>query len=166
LDAGDSESPLGSVATTPKPGVTVENILAELTTLGVALGATLGATFVIELRHRADRGPIGVLTDRRPRLRLPLFMGGFRSVPRTVGSPEHPSKPAWHPYFAAPRFLLPVRHSPLLSVGLILRRSQPAPQTAQRLAVGSEAQAEAAPKAAALSLWTSRESAGRAGMRY
>src|SRR5918992_5592733 len=110
-------------------------MLAELTTLGVALGATLGATFVIELRQRADRGPIGALTDRRPRLRLPLFVGDFRSVPRTIGSSEHPSKPTWHPYFAAPRFLLPVRHSPLLSVGLILRRSQPALQAAQRLAV-------------------------------
>jgi hypothetical protein len=90
--------------------MTVENFLAELTTLGVALGAALGAAFVIELRRHADRCPIGVLTDRLARLRFPLFVGGFRSVPERLGSPEQPSKPAWHPYFAAPRLLLPVRH--------------------------------------------------------
>jgi hypothetical protein len=90
--------------------MTVENFLAELTTLGVPLGAALGATFVIELRHHADCCSIGVLTDRWPRLRFPLFVGGFWSVPERLGSPEQPSKPAWHPYFAAPRLLLPVRH--------------------------------------------------------
>jgi hypothetical protein len=103
--------------------VTVANLLAELTTLGVALGAALGATFEVELRHRADCCPIDVLTDRRPRLRFPLLVGGFRSVPERLGSPEHPSKPARHPYLAAPSLLLTVRHFTVLSFSMILTRS-------------------------------------------
>jgi hypothetical protein len=76
-----------------------------------ALGAALGATFVVELRHHADCCTVGVLRDRPPRLRFPGFMTSFWSVAGRLGSPEHPSKPAWHPYFAAPLLLLAVRHS-------------------------------------------------------
>ena len=110
LSSGEGASLPGGVAATPRRGMTVENLLAELTTLGVALGAALGPTFVIELRRHADCCPIGVLTDGWPRLRFPLFVGGFRSVRVRLRSPEQPSKPAWHPYVAAPRLLLPVRH--------------------------------------------------------
>jgi predicted DNA-binding protein (MmcQ/YjbR family) len=115
----------GGVATTPSQAMTVENFLAKLAMPGVALGAALGATFVIELSHHAGCCTIGVLTDRRAGLGLALLVSALRSVPERLGSPEHPSKPAWQPYFAAPRFLLRVRHSRLLSVGPILGRTHP-----------------------------------------
>ena len=71
-----------------------------------ALGAALGTTFVVEVRHQVGFTPISALTG----LGCPGFMGALRSVFGRRRSPEHPSKPAWHPYFAAPRLLLSIRH--------------------------------------------------------
>jgi hypothetical protein len=101
------------------------------------------ATLVIQLGQRAHCAPVGVLADRRPRLRFPLFVGGFWSVPERLGSPEHPSKPAWHPDFATPRLLLSIRHLKAPFGLRIVSRSNPALQARRKARCSFEAEAGA-----------------------
>jgi hypothetical protein len=72
--------------------------------------AALAPTLAVQVRQHAHGRPIRVLGDRPSRSSFPILVGGFWSVSESLRPPEHASKPAWHPDFAAPRFLVTIGH--------------------------------------------------------
>jgi hypothetical protein len=92
--------------------------------------AALPATLAVQLRQHADGRPVRVLGDRPPRLGIPFLVGGFWRVSERLGSPQHASKPAWHPDLAAPRLLLSIGHLEApFGLSLTLGRRAPVSKT-------------------------------------
>jgi hypothetical protein len=78
--------------------------------IGTAELAALLATLAVQVGQHAHGRAIRVLGDGPPRLSVPSLVGDFWRVRGRLRSPEHASEPAWHPDFAAPRFLLSMGH--------------------------------------------------------